>query len=155
MTECRDHDLLRRVERLERERRWTRRGLLLASLIVALTSLARASDTSESPRELKAQAFVLVDESGHTRGELGFLPGGDGARLPGLILWGKDERSRAMLSVRSDDDPVLELIDSDGVRRVLVGRGDLKPQGAEVVKQSPVFSMVLRGPDGKVVWKAP
>ena len=174
MTDGRDHDLLRRVERLERERRWTRRGLLLASLIVALTSLARASDTSESPRELKAQAFVLVDESGHTRGELGFLPGGDGARLPGLILWGKDgrittqidgfpsfnllgkdERSRATLSVRSDDDPVLELIDSDGVRRVLVGRGDLKPQGAEVVKQSPVFSMVLRGPDGKVVWKAP
>jgi hypothetical protein len=94
---------------------------------------------------------------------------GRAARLPGLILWGKDgrittqihgfpsfnllgkaERSRATLSVRSDDDPVLELIDSDGVRRVLVGRGDLKPQGAEVVKQGPVFSMVLRGPDGKV-----
>ena len=174
MTDGRDHDLLRRVESLERERRWTRRGLVFAALILALTSLARASDTSGSPPELKAQAFVLVDENGHTRGKLGFLPGGDGARLPSLILWGKegritaqidgfpsfnllgkDERSRATLSVRSDDDPVLELIDSEGVKRVLVGRGDLKPQGAEVVKQNPVFSMVLRGPDGKVVWKTP
>jgi hypothetical protein len=30
MTDGRDHDLLRRVESLERERRWTRRGLLFA-----------------------------------------------------------------------------------------------------------------------------
>jgi len=174
MTDGRDRDLIRRVERLERERRWTWRVAGLAVLILALASLARASDIAGSPGELKAQAFVLVDEDGHTRGKLGFLPGGDGARLPGLILWGKegrittqidgfpsfnllgkDERSRATLSVRSDGDPVLELIDSDGIKRVLVGRGDLKPHGAEVIKQNPVFSLILRGPDGKVVWKAP
>ena len=53
------------------------------------------------------------------------------------------------------DDPVLELIDSEGVKRLLMGRGDLKPAGAEVVKKDPVFSLVLRGPDGKVVWKTP
>lgn len=169
-----DRDLMRRVERLERERRWIRRLVGFAVLILALASLARASDITGSPRELKAHAFILVDDNGHTRGELGFLPGGDGARVPGLILWGKegrittqidgfpsfnllgkDERSRATLSVRSDDDPVLELIDSEGVRRVLVGRGDLKPPGAEVIKKDPVFSLVLRGPDGKVVWKTP
>lgn len=174
MTDGCHEDLVRRVERLERERWWTRRLMGLAVLILAFTPLARASNDVGSPRELKAQAFVLVDENGHTRGELGFMPGGDGARVPGLILWGKegrvttqidgfpslnllgkDERSRATLSVRSDDDPVLELIDSDGIKRLLVGRGDLKPQGADFVKQSPAFSLILRGPDGKVVWKTP
>src|SRR5215472_4550074 len=150
MTEPRELDLLRRVERLERERRWTwGTGFVMV--------------------------FVLVDEDGHTRGELGFLPGsGSAPRTPALLLWGKeghisaqldafpslnflgkDERSRLTMSVRSDEDPVLELIDNEGVKRLLMGRGDLKPAGAEVVKKDPVFSLVLRGPDGQVVWKTP
>jgi len=75
--------------------------------------------------------------------------------FPSLNFLGKDERSRMTLSVRSDDDPVLELIDSEGIKRLLMGRGDLKPAGAEVAKKDPIFSLVLRGPDGKVVWKVP
>jgi hypothetical protein len=175
MTDARERDLIRRVERLERERRWTWWvGIAMVGLL-ALASLGWASDHTSGPGELRAQAFILVDESGHTRGELGFLPGGEGGpRTPALLLWGKDghitaqldafpslnflgkdERSRMTMSVRSDDDPVLELIDSEGVKRVLVGRGDLKPAGADVVKKDPVFSIVLRGPDGKPVWKTP
>src|SRR5262249_60868643 len=124
---------------------------------------------------LKAQACRLVDDDGPARGELRFLPRSEGApRTPALLLWGKegpisaqldafpslnflgkDERSRLTMSVRSDDDPVLELIDSEGVKRLLMGRSDLKPARAEVVKKDPVFSLVLRDPDGKVVWKIP
>jgi len=175
MTESRELDLLRRVERLERERRWTWGTGFVMVGVLALASLGWASDHTNGPGELKAQAFVLVDEDGHTRGELGFLPGsGSAPRTPALLLWGKeghvsaqldafpslnflgkDERSRLTMSVRSDDDPVLELIDNEGVKRLLMGRGDLKPAGAEVVKKDPVFSLVLRGPDGQVVWKAP
>jgi hypothetical protein len=175
MTESRELDLLRRVERLERERRWTWGTGFVMVGVLALASLGWASDHTNGPGELKAQAFVLVDEDGHTRGELGFLPGsGSAPRTPALLLWGKeghisaqldafpslnflgkDERSRLTMSVRSDEDPVLELIDNEGVKRLLMGRGDLKPAGAEVVKKDPVFSLVLRGPDGQVVWKAP
>jgi hypothetical protein len=159
MTEACEQDLIRRIERLERERRWTWRAGIVTVGVLALGSLGWASDHT----------------NGHTRAELGFLPGSEGTpRTPALLLWGKeghittqldafpslnflgkDERSRMTLSVRSDDDPVVELIDSEGVKRLLMGRGDLKPAGAEVVKKDPVFSLVLRGPDGKVVWKTP
>jgi hypothetical protein len=175
MTDSREEELIRRIERLERGRRWTWGLAGVVAAVFALTAFAGASDRVGDAGELKARAFVLVDDNGHTRGELGFLPGGEGVpATPGLVLWGKDghiaaqldgfpsfnllgkdERSRMTLSVRSDDDPVLELIDSEGVRRFLAGRGDLKPARAEVTKQEPAFSLLLRGPDGKTVWKAP
>src|SRR5262252_3071968 len=82
MTESRELDLLRRVERLERERRWTWGTGFVMVGVLALASLGWASDHTNGPGELKAQAFVLVDEDGHTRGELGFLPGSGSAPRP-------------------------------------------------------------------------
>src|SRR5262250_673064 len=91
MTEAREQDLIRRVERLERERRWTWRAGTVMIGVLALASLGWASDHTNGQSEVKAQAFVLVDENGHTRGELGFLPGSESTpRTPALLLWGKE-----------------------------------------------------------------
>ena len=166
-------DIVRRVERLEREVGWWRRIGSAGAALFLLTSLAWASDVNSPLREVRATSFILVDDVGQKRGELGFLPGG-ASKVPGLVLWskkggitaqvdgfpsfnllGKDEHSRVVLSVRSDDEPTLEFLDKDGVKRVLLGRGELKTPGTGEVKQLPISSLVLRGEDGKIVWKMP
>jgi hypothetical protein len=166
-------DIVRRVERLEKEVGWWRRIGSAGVAFFVLTSLAWASDIGSSVKEVRATSFILVDDAGQKRGELGFVPGGD-AKVPGLVLWGKkggitaqidgfpsfnllgkDEHSRVALSVRSDDEPTLEFLDKDGVKRVLLGRGELKAPGTGEVKQLPMSSLVLRGEDGKIVWKMP
>lgn len=138
-----------------------------------LASLAWASDLGGSVKEVRATSFILVDDAGQTRGESGFVPGG-GSKVPGLLLWGKqgrisaqidgfpsfnllgeDEHSRIALSVRSDDEPTLEFLDKDGVKRVLLGRGELKIPDTGEIKQLPMSSLVLRGEDGKILWKMP
>ena len=63
MTEASEQDLIRRVERLERERRWTWRAGIVMAGVLALASLGWASDHTNGPGELKAQAFVLIDET--------------------------------------------------------------------------------------------
>jgi hypothetical protein len=144
-----------------------------AAAFFVLSSLAWASDLGNAAMEVHATSFVLVDEAGQKRGELGFVPGG-GSKVPGLILWGKhgditaqidgfpsfnllgkDGHSRVALSVRSDDEPTLEFLDKDGVKRVLLGRGELKTPDTGEIKQLPMSSLVLRGEDGKILWKMP
>ena len=166
-------DIVRRVERLEREVGWWRRIGSAGAAFFVLTSLAWASDLGGSVKEVRATSFILVDAAGQTRGEFGFVPGG-GSKIPGLLLWGKeggiaaqidgfpsfnllgkDEHSRIALSVRSDDEPTLEFLDKDGVKRVLLGRGELKTPGTGEIKQLPMSSLVLRGEDGKILWKMP
>jgi len=169
-------DVIQRLERLERELGWWRRTACLAASFLVLSSIAWASDinTSTSPKEIRATSFVLVDDGGQTRGKLGFVPGTGGSKIPGLILLGKeggvtaqldgfpsfnllgkDERSRVTLSVRSDDEPTLEFLDSDGLKRVVLGRAELKTPGTGEVKELPVSSLVLRGDTGKIVWRSP
>ena len=136
--------------------------------------MAWAADRADLAWELRAKAFVLVDDAGHRQAELAFFPAGDGSNMPRLVLWGKrggiitqidgfpsvnllgkDERSRGTLSVRSDDEPTIELIDGGGLKRVVLGRSELKSPETGQTKQLPVSSLVLRGEDGKVVWRSP
>jgi hypothetical protein len=168
-----DLRIVQRVERLEREVGWWRRIGSAGAAFFVLTSLAWGSDLGNTMKEVRATSFVLVDDAGQKRGEFGFVPGG-GSKVPGLVLWsktggiaaqidgfpsfnlvGKDEHSRVVLSVRSDDEPTLEFLDKDGVKRVLLGRGELKTPGTGEIKQLPLSSLVLRGEDGKILWRMP
>lgn len=167
-------NLVQRVERLEKEVRWWRCLASASAAFLLLTSIAWASNPGASMKEVRATSFVLIDDAGQTRGELGFVPSSGDSKVPGLILrgkkgeiaaqidgfpslnfLGKDERSRVTLSVRSDDDPTLEFIDKEGVKRVVLGRGEFKMPDTGQVKQLPLSSLVLRGEDGKILWRSP
>ena len=174
MTDRDPVDLVLRVNSIEREVRWWRRLASVAVLCLVLAPLAGAADPADAPRELRAKAFVLVDDAGHRQAELGFFPAGDGSNMPRLVLWGKQggvtaqidgfpsinllgtgESSRVTMSVRSDDEAMLEFIDGKGLKRVVLGRSELKIPETGQTKQLPVSSLVLRGEDDKVVWKSP
>jgi hypothetical protein len=174
MTDSSALHIIERVERLEREVRWWRRTGSLGASFFVLVSLAWAFDLDNSVKDIRATSFVLVDDAGQKRGELGFVPSGGESRVPGLILWGKqggitmqidgfpslnflgkDEHSRVTLDVRSDDEAALEFLDKEGLKRVLLGRGELKTSDAGEIKQLPVSSLVLRGKDGNVRWRSP
>lgn len=68
--------LTERLDRLEREtHRWRRVGLSLLLAIVAIATLGQAPARSVLS-VVQAERFVLVDETGNVRGELGITGGG-------------------------------------------------------------------------------
>ena len=102
----------RRLTRLERSnRRWK----LLATSALALLGLvlvlgAKGATRQPAAGELRARAFVLVDEQGTTLARLGRLPHG----VLGLGFYDDGRRSRILLSVKEDGTSSLNLFSKGG-----------------------------------------
>ncbi len=101
-----------RLDRLERSnRRWK----LLATMALTLLGVGvfmGAKGTARPPvvDELRARAFLLVDEQGTTLARLGWLPHG----VLGLGFYDDGRRSRILLSVDDDGSSSLNLFSKAG-----------------------------------------
>ena len=90
-------ELVNRVMRLEQRNRLLSWALLgLAALTFAtLTRVGVAA--AKAPDVVEAGKFLLKDDDGSKRGELGVGPGGEGR----ILLYGRDGRLSAELPMRS------------------------------------------------------
>lgn len=71
---------------------------------------------------------------------------------PGLSLWDEKGKPRAQL-VASNDGPSLSLFDENGNERFRAGKAKtVTPDGKTI--EYPESSLILSGPDGKVIWRA-
>ena len=101
-----------RLERLERSnRRWKLLATTALALLVAGV-LIGANGTTRPPvaDELRARAFLLVDEQGTPLARLGRLPHG----VLGLGFYDDGRRSRLLLSVDEDGSSSLNLFSKAG-----------------------------------------
>lgn len=107
--------LIARAEGLARENR-RYRALVGLAIVLAAASLAMGQ-ASPAAEEVRARRFVLVDETGQTRGALTAAPGG-----PTLLVLA-DERHRVRLSasVAANGSPELALYGDGAQRRLIAG----------------------------------
>jgi len=84
--------LAARVEKLERQNRWFKKGAF--ALLLSATALIVMGQTRLIPREVESQSFVLRDSSGNKRAELALSSPG----LPMLRFFGPGGTVRAVLS---------------------------------------------------------
>jgi len=173
-----------RLEKLERElgsakrrNRWlvtavalTVAGLSLGWTLTTAIPAARAKGVAAVPKTVRAREFVLVDERGTMRAMLGM--GGE----PVLILADEKGLTRAMLTVNANGGGSLFLHDKNNRTRIGLSAGEkgsmlfLNDENenhravfgvAETVTLDgktityPESSLLLFGPDGKVIWQAP
>ena len=87
-------------------------------------------DNSDVPKVSMAEKFMVLDEFGNKRALLGMRQG-----EPSLVLYGRDEKERAVLRLNgeADGDPSLELFDRDGKLRAVLGLG---ADGAPFLKKA-------------------
>lgn len=163
--------LVERLERVERENRWWKVVGVGVMTIMVLALLMGAAKPRVSVRdEVRARRFTLVDNKGKVRGIFGFSAIGspvlflfddatitlfDSERRPrarlagglvksGLRLYAKDGAPLADLYIEGGEWPRLSLFDKSGRRRAVL---QVLPD------ESP--GLILRGKDGKAIWKAP
>lgn len=107
-------EILERLEKLERENRWLKRGgmaaVALASLVVILGM------ASPAPQTLTAHQILLTDSSGRVRMKLSAV----GRKFPFLSFYGPGDRT--MLSLEGGGpQPGLAIHDVSGKTRILLG----------------------------------
>ncbi len=104
-------------------------------------------------QQVRAHQFILVDDSGKERASLV----ADGAGSVFLVLFDKNEKSRANLSV-SPDGPSLVFYDPSGQARAVVGSTTLVASHVNengVVEKAPPSSIVLFDRAGKLLFRTP
>ncbi len=106
-------DLTHRLDRLERENRWLKRGGLVALVVLAGAFMMGQAAPEKIPLVLKAHSFQVVDQAGKLRARLGV--GADGA--PRLLLYDKAGKLRGMLGVRPNGASHLFFSGPDGKLR--------------------------------------
>ena len=171
-----------RFERLERELSLAKRRTRWLSLAVVLTvaglvvgwfdrgAAVGAESQQDALAEVRARAFVLVDATGQRRAALAVFEAGPGLALydatgqtraalavveagPTLALYDATGQSRAGLRV-VEDGARLQLADAAGTPRVTLGADRTStPDGKTTIY--PESSLLLAGPDGNVIWRAP
>jgi hypothetical protein len=91
--------------------------------------------------------LMLHDESGDIRAALGVLKDG-----PTLALYNKNSANRVGLTV-TKDGPNLAMHDKNGTARFVAGKMAIEMPNGKTFEY-PESSLVLFGPDGKVIWSA-
>ncbi len=108
--------LLERIARLERHNSRFRLAMTFAIGSIFLGLLIGA--TFPAQKTIEAQGFVLVDQSGKHRAELGMLPDGSGVRLALL-----DEKGVSRLQLNTNNqDAGISLIENGELRASLNAR---------------------------------
>lgn len=108
--------IVRRLERLEGERRRWQAVAMLTAVILGMLLLIGAGSETSIPREIQARAFVLVDRDGTPLARLGLLPHG----AWGLGFYDQGKKSRIVLSVEGDGSSSLSLFGKDGKGSMLL-----------------------------------
>jgi hypothetical protein len=145
-------DTASRLERLERECRFLRRGM--AAVLLGGTTLVLMGQARPERKNIEAQHFIVKDEAGENRASLGMGPNGgvglnfmgqnqvrigvalDGAGISMLDTAG---RLRLTLGIRADGSAGLVLMNAEQKPRIGLNlRADDTPE------------IVLRGADGAV-----
>jgi hypothetical protein len=165
-----------RLYRMEvRYRRLQRAVLLGGALLTAGLLMAQAPGTqrqpifqglptlptvaTQAPRSviedvIRARQFVLVDTDGNERASLV----SDGAGSVFLVMFDKDERPRADMSV-TPYGPSINFYDPSGKSRAVIGSTTLVSSHVAnesgVVERSPASSIVLFDAIGKLLWRTP
>jgi len=125
MNESAYASLAQRLDRLEREVKWWKRGIVLSLAAVGALALPAASFTA-APKVVEATRFVLRDDAGKIRATMQAGPGGpfeftindaSEQRLAQLTQWGLyfywgSQQARA--SVFWDGQPLIYITDKDG-----------------------------------------
>lgn len=114
----------------------------IGGLMAGRFSIDHPALASEPAKEIKAQAFKLVDGHGATHAALSTMEGGG----PGLEFYDNEHRARVVFDMTGKGDPRLFLMDADGLIRTVVGLG-LGADGRPFIR--------LRDKDGKVIWSVP
>ncbi|GAH07824.1 unnamed protein product [marine sediment metagenome] len=158
------------LARVKRRNRWLVLVILLAAgvwvVFVGLTGDIEAQMGGEDGKTIRADSFVLVDETGKTRARLAVSKNG-----PSLSLYDEKGMPRVGLSMFKDG-PMLNLFDEKGIMP-LAGlgvskdgpklflcdeKGETRARVA-VFKSGPGLSlrpgMVLLDERGKLIWSAP
>ena len=124
-----------RLDKLERLNRTAMRLALTALLstgAIVLVGLGRPSTGQSDVRgvqnEVRARKFVLVDDAGHERAELGIAPDG----RAGLVVWDKAKSTSVWLGTDDHEMPLLAFGSKTGEPLMELGVLD---------GQSPVFLM--------------
>jgi hypothetical protein len=151
-------NLVRRLDRVERQNRTLKRAWTVTMLIVVALVLMGQSLPNKVPDVIVARKFALVDAKGNGRALLGFAPdnspvlllnrpdGSLGATLevggpqgqPVLSLYDKNGKPRSVLGVDTDGSPGLSFSDKDG-----------KPRLGLAVSSERSGGLVLYGNDAK------
>jgi len=84
-------------------------------------------------REIRAQRYMVVDDTGKVRAEFGILPNGQ----TGMVVWDKGKSTNVSLTVDRNGTPRLDFANSNGASMIELG----------VLNQSPAF--IMRSADGK------
>ena len=156
--------LSNRVLEMERKYRRMKRIVLLFCLLITAGGI-RAQAPLRFPQEnrppasqvveaqIRAKQFILMDDNGKERASLV----ADGAGSAFLVLFDKNERSRANLSV-TNDGPSLVFYDPNGQARTILGStttvaSHVNEKG--VVERAPASSIVLMDRSGKLLFRTP
>jgi len=108
----------RRLDRLERQNRWLRRGLIAG--VVAMAAAAAAAQAPPARPAVTAGRIALVDADNHDRAVLESVPSVRGTDNPILTFFDQNGRPSVRLGI-SDRGPVLDVQDRDGKWRNLLG----------------------------------
>jgi len=143
----------REVGRLQRRNRWLLGAILFVAggLIVPgvfkITAIRVRSQEAGTTKEVRARSFILEDEKGKVRAMLAV-----GEFGPRLSLYDENGKVRAGLWAYKDG-PGLALYDENGNERFKAGKTTtVTPDGKKI--EYPESSLILSGPDGKVIWSA-
>lgn len=145
-------------------------GVFALVWVIAAAATRTQAQGGVSPTTIRASQFILTDEKGKCRAVLNLTEDGpalvltDESNKPrGTLNMGKlgpalglfDESGRPRVMLKTDKHgPALDLLDENGRVRAMLGAGRTRtPDGKNIAY--PESSLVLFGPDGQAIWRAP
>lgn len=134
------NEMKTRLDRLEARNRLLTMAVLVLLCACGLTAVMSAADPWDVQGVVRAKSFVVVDNLGESRAEMGISYNG----TAGLFLYDNIGRGRATLTTRFDGTPAMMVYDSFGAPRVML---------STAYDGTPRFS--IYDPTGKRLFTAP